>query len=626
MQKATLSLFNAVQVDKKKKAKDILLSQTIKDGYILSPEVAAIADAKLLKLISDTVGISGEKANASFHKSWKTIEESSDFQLVMQQILHYITTYGFEAMGIYNESSVYIPNEVLKIPKIKDGIRLIVIKGLTSKEILEKVIQLGSGIALKPETMDMMVEIISGNMFDIVTEVLPFIKNRELKSKIYDEYDIMPSEPLEFLRYTIQKLTNESLLIKNGKLIAKIKESKTALGTKTLDKMIKLAPNNLAEIFLRYKPLFLALKTVSSDKTFFNQLRKKAEKMHKPMKEDFLNSITSKLSNGKKITKKSLAEELAKVNIFRKIRLAYALKFRTHNNNSIVYKIRNGKGYATDFEFDNFIGAKDVLETVLNSIVEDLDVKGKTIYIPDFINYALPATEKMFTGNLPTGSYVTVPKDLIVGIHWTNTAQRGRVDLDLSTLSVDGKIGWDRNYRNGNNTVLFSGDITDAPRPKGASELFYIKEGSKNDQIMYVNDFNWREDSPVEAKIIVAQDVPKNFGRDYMVDPNKIIASVPIVITQKSNTLGLITKVGKENRFYFSSTSIGNNISSGYDEHADKAREYFANSLIDSIDFKDILERAGAKIVNEKPEKKKFIDLSPEALDKTTIINLINTK
>ncbi len=629
MQKATLSLFNAVQVGNKKRLPKVTegysMGATIPHGFILSPEAQSVCDDKLFDLITDTIGISGEKANAAFHKSWKVIEESSDFELRLQQILHYITTYGFEAVGIYSQDSVYIPAEVLNIPKLKDGIKLVVIKGLTKEEVLEKIVKLGSGIALKPDTMESIMEIITGNMYDVVTEILPVIKNKELKSKIYDAYDIMPTEPTEYLRYLLQKLTNDSLLIKSDRAIRKIKECNTKLHIKTLDGMLKHAPRNLAEIFLRYKPLFLALKSISKDKTFFNQLRKKAEKLHKPMKEDYLNSVTGKLRNDKKITKTTLFKELAKVNIFRKIRLAYALKFRTTEKDSIVYKVRNGRGYATEFEFENFEGAEEALEVVLNSIVKDLDVKGQLIYLPDYINYALPATEKMFTGNFPTGTYVTVPKDMIVGIHWFNTSDR--VDLDLSTVSANGKIGWDRNFRNGDNTVLFSGDITDAPRPKGASELFYIKSGSVDDQIMYVNYFNqYGEEQEVEAKIIVAQDAPKNFAKGYMVDPNKIVAVAPILINKKSNVLGLITKVDGENRFYFSSTSIGNNITSGYDDHSNKARKFLADSLKDTIDFREILVRAGAKIVTEKPAKKEFLDLSPEALDKTTIIDLITKK
>ena len=619
MNQATLRLFNAIQIDSKKKAKNIFLEKTIKDGYILSPEVANVISDSLLKEISDLVGISGEKANSSFHKSWKIIEESSIESLVIQQILHYFTTYGFEELGIYNENSIYIPREKLEIPDLNEDIKLVVIKGLTSEELLGKIIELGFGIALKKETLEDIMSIIEKNKYN--SKFIKLIQNRELKSKLYDFYGVVPDEPIEYLRFIINKLTGESLLIKNKYLIEKIKELKTPLHIKTLDKLLEQSPINLAEVFFRYKPLFLALKSISKNKTFFNRLRKKANILHKPMPEDFLNSITAKIKNGKKLLVKTFETELNNASIFRKIRLAYALKYRTVRNDSIVYRIRNGRGYATDFEFTELTKAKDAFNIVIDSIVKGLNVMGKIIYIPENVNYAFPATEKMFTGNFPTGSYVSIPEDMILGIHWFDRKE-GRVDLDLSTIGVSGKTGWDSNYRMEGNSVLFSGDMTAAPKPNGSSELFYIKQGDTDDKIMFVNYYNQSKGDEVEATIIVAHEKPYNFGRNYMVNPNNIIAKAKINISKKQNILGLITRVGGENRFYFANTAIGNSITSSSNDYADKAREYFANSLVNSIDFKDILKKAGAKIVNEKP-KKNFIDLSPEILDRITIINLL---
>ena len=62
------------------------------------------------------------------------------------------------------------------------------------------------------------------------------------------------------------------------------------------------------------------------------------------------------------------------------------------------------------------------------------------------MNYALPATEKQFTGDLPSGTSIRVPKDMVFGIHWENVPGHW-VDLDLSVTSpFTGKVGWDGNY------------------------------------------------------------------------------------------------------------------------------------------------------------------------------------
>ena len=82
----------------------------------------------------------------------------------------------------------------------------------------------------------------------------------------------------------------------------------------------------------------------------------------------------------------------------------------------------------------------------LKSMAPRLDrMEGKTIYIPYHVNYAMPVTEKQFTGHFPTGTSITVPQDMIAGIHWTNTDRH--IDMDLSVMNKNGKIGWDSAYR-----------------------------------------------------------------------------------------------------------------------------------------------------------------------------------
>lgn len=620
----TVKLFNAIQVESKKKATDLMVEKTIKHGFILSPEAASVVNDVVIKEISEAVGLSGEKANSAFHKTWKTVRDTPIETLVIQQILHYITTYGFEALGIFDENTVYIPNEKLKIPKVKDGIRLVVIRGLTKKEILEEIKTLGSGIALKKETLNDIMSIIEHNDYSS-RSIIGKVSNKELTSLLYDYYDLVPDKPVEFLRFVVSRITGESLLIKNRDLIRKITEADTKLHQRTLDKALKQAPDNLAEIFFRFKPIFLALKKLSKNKTFFNRLRKQAEFQHSPMSEDYLNSVTAKLKNNKRIYLKELRAELDKVNIYRKIRLANALSYRLQDTDSIVYRVRNGKGYASDFNFSpKKQKTQRILDVVVKSIADSLDVKNKTFYIPEFVNYAVPATEKQFTGHFPTGSYITVPDNMIIGIHWFNTPNK-RVDLDLALVGLKGKVGWDGAYRD--DDVLFSGDLTSAPRPKGASELFLIKKQIKEDKIMTVNYFNyWKDDEDeVEASIVVAHDKPKkSFSRGYLLNPNKVLGNAKINITRKQNVLGLVTCVDNENRFYFANVNIGNTISSYRNDSMIKTEKYFVNMVKSSLDLKSLLEKAGAKIVTEKPEKDEFIDLSPEAINKTTFINLLN--
>jgi len=246
-------------------------------------------------------------------------------------------------------------------------------------------------------------------------------------------------------------------------------------------------------------------------------------------------------------------------------------------------------------------------------------VAGKRIYIPDHIHYALPATEKQFTGNFPSGTYVSIPKDIIFGINWGNV--KGHViDLDLSLISpTEGKIGWDASYKTEN--ILFSGDITDARGPNGATELFYVKRQKKEAQILFVNYYNFEEKVEVPFKIIVAQERVSNWGENYMVNPNNLIAVSNSKIIQKEKILGLLVTTFDECKFYFTETSVGTSITSSSSPVAEHSRKYLFGFYENAIDLKDILIKAGAKIVDKKDGGD--IDLSPEGLAKDSILNLL---
>ena len=154
MEKAILRLFNSilvVETSPEKLASDVQ-ERTIRNGYLLSPEITP-TDERLAN-IEAVVGISGEKANAAFHKSWKTIRDTPIQILVIQQIIHYMTTYGFESLGIYNKDTVYIPVEALDIPEIElDKIPFVVVRSISREELLAAFVALCSGIALAEDTI-----------------------------------------------------------------------------------------------------------------------------------------------------------------------------------------------------------------------------------------------------------------------------------------------------------------------------------------------------------------------------------------------------------------------------------------------------------------------------------------
>lgn len=285
--KAIMKLFKAYvkEIDNKESKFDVN-ENALKKGILISDNCSL----DIIKIACELWGKDGFLLNQTFHKSFLTVVKSRQETLICQQIMHYITTYGFEEINIYDEQLVYIPNERLDIPKLNSDIKLINIRPITEIQLKEKLLKLSqSAIPLSEETIKQILEL--SDYMEISTDDLEKIKNKELKVALYEKLNILPENPNEFFRYLIYVLTKKTLVIKDRLTIQTLKTSDK---NKAL-KIIKLYNEkynivNLAEIFNRYKPLFLALKTTSSDacalelNSVINKISHLSKKYHKPMK------------------------------------------------------------------------------------------------------------------------------------------------------------------------------------------------------------------------------------------------------------------------------------------------------------------------------------------------------
>lgn len=636
---STLKLFNAIPIQSavKRNPTKAQLAKTLEFGLVIPPQVygnySASQIESLLEQITNESGLSSLQMNSTFHKSWKKVRDAPYYQLLVEQLYHYMTTYGFENMGVYTPEGVYIPRERLDVPHLVDGVKLQVIKAYTKKQLKEKLLKiLESGIALK--NLDDITAV--AKFCELSDDEVLSIKNREVKIRLYDTLDIIPRDPVEFLRYVLFKTTTKSLILTNVKTIEAIKAS-TVDVTPLFRKYDKIAGyKRLAETFLRFKRLYLAFKHNGNLSRDINIIARLAPKYHKPLQQPLMNTITGLIKQGKRIDMKRLDAELKESNIFRKVRLLSALNYRLTESSDILYRVRNGRSYATTMIVGDINKVEKIRDVVLKSIVKNLKhLKGKKIYIPSRINYALPATEKQFTGNIPNGSFVTVNKDMIFGIHWfnhnnstTHNSEYGyynnldRVDVDLSVISITGgKLGWDGRFRSSN--LKFSGDITDAPHPEGATEMFYIDKNFDDVMLLYANYFNYTE-KPVPIKLIVASEHPRAWHANYMVDPNHIQCMARTELRDKQTMLGIIVASNDECKFYFSEAALGDTISSSGGGYSDIARRYLTTLVTNAVMLEDVLEMAGAKIIREPT--KTAIDLSPEVIEKDTFINLLTPK
>jgi len=579
----TLKLFNAV-LARKSNEKPFISDE----GFII--ECDALWAKKEIISYYKREKLNGNDLNKTFHKSWQKIKESSRIELLIEQINHYISTYGSDF-----QNEIYIPKEVLNVPDLKLSFK--VIKVYTQEEMQEKCLSLlKSGIALKEETIDDLLYILHTELeYDFTGK--ENIRNKEAVIKIADRYDIYPENPVEFFRYVIYKTTRTMLLIKSNDLIDDIKKSK--FNPTYLFENFGL--EKMAEIFNRFKPLFLAYKN-RAPKTI-NKISKLSKIHHHPLISNPLNNATNILLENSDLHWLENATPFA---LFKALSACYS---RMYGQNTFVYRIRNGKswtkrGTATSVNELNY-------DFILNYLKSKYNLSEKKFYFPKDVAFGLPTSEKMFVGNIPTGTRFYGER-LAIGIYWEDSW--GANDLDLSGLNIAGKIGWNAAYSQDNGQLMYSGDMTSAPN--GAVEYLYANKYLNTPTLVMNSVFSG--DSNCGYKIVIGKG--DDISYDYMMNPNNLFAETKCNSVQKQTILGMLLPKDGKQCFVLLNFGAGNSHVSGTSEVSSMATNALYQQWYESISFNHLIEKLGAIITSEKEEAD--FDFSLETLEKDSFTKI----
>lgn len=580
----TLQLFNAVLA--KESGEKPFISN---DGFIIEPN-ALWAKKQIISYYSKEK-LNGNDLNKTFHKSWEKIKTSTRWELLTDQIEHYLSTYGSNF-----QDEIYIPNEVLNIPEMKLSFK--VIKAYSVEEMTEKCLALlKSGIALKEETINDLLYILNDEL-DYEFTGKENIRNKEAIIKIADLYEIYPENPVEFLRYVIFKTTNTSLLIKNDDLIESIKISK--FNPSYLFENFGL--ERLAEIFNRFKPLFLAYKGRAS-KTI-NKISKLSKTYHKPLVSNPLNDATNTLLDENDLPWLNNATPFA---LFKALSACY---LRMYGQDTFVYRIRNGKSWVKTGK-NNSVNEMN-FEYILTYLKSRFDLSGKTFYFPEDVEFGLPTSEKMFVGNIPTGTRFSGEK-LAVGIYWEDAW--GANDLDLSALNIGGKTGWNAAYNQGDGNLMYSGDMTSAPR--GAVEYLYANKGLHMPTLIMNNVYSGNTECGY--KIVIGKG--DHISQEYMMNPNHLFAEVRCKSVQRQTILGMLLPKGEKQILVLLNFGAGHTHVSGNSEIAVMATNALYQQWYEPISFNELVKELGATVTTEKAEAD--LDFSLETLEKDSFIRVL---
>lgn len=458
--------------------------------------------------------------NSTFYKSWEDIRSRGRWELFLDQVCHYMSTYGTNFEGrpfIMNDGQTpEFPYKELKV-----------LEGITEEELKVEITKLSySNIAMSEETLTSIQDIVTGLGISLDLEQ---IKNRELKLRMIPA-DYKFKDGQECLLWILWKWFNISMLVKNKVTFESIKPDASMLP------VILLNAKVLATVFYRNKDVFMQFKKCKELCHAVNMIRKLAVKLHKPMKK----SEWLRLDEFSKLERAII---FRKASIFKLVQMYNVL-----SNPTGYYVIRNGKAFYKETMKREV--NPEILDELLRNIVAKVP-EVEAVALPKGIELAMPTSEKNFIGDIPLGSYVECSEEnTMIGIYWKN--EYGARDLDLHVLTIDGyTVGWNSGYKH-QDAIIFSGDMTNA-LPE-ATEIMWFKKKPK-DSIVSVNEFFGQ--SKYYYDMFIAQEATTNFDRGYMVDPRNVIFKARMEFENKKDvTLGFF----KDGKFIFHSCNVGNGI------------------------------------------------------------------
>lgn len=583
----SLSLFNVVLSSEEK-----LEPFAIESKGVIINEYAAYAKNTIIKHL-ENLTLSGQDLNKTFYSTWK-------------QVQHFISFIELYKNTNIKEFLYKSKDNNIVLPEINfNDLEIFVIKGVSKDTLINKCLDLMiSGIAIKEDTLKDLFSILQ--LLDYKFSGKEGIKNKEANIYLAEKFSLFSEDAEEFLRYLVYYCIDSTSLIKNQATLIKITESNkdvsSKLGLYDLDK--------LAAIFNRFKPIFLSFKAANSKNTYLvNKISKMSKKLHKPMVENPINLVTQKLLTNKD------THWLKNATLFSLFKALKACHSRIQGQNSFVYRIRNGKSWA--IEKDNI--KVSVCETnykfMLKFLKENFNFNNKTVLLPLNIHYSLPTSEKMFVGNIPTGTKF-YGKSLATGVYWENNW--GANDIDLSGINIDGKIGWNTKASQSKNDLHYSGDITDAT--DGAIE-YLLSDSKSNLPATLVMSNIFTGDKNAGYKIVIAEG--DNVNKKLMLNPNKVITEIKTESASKNTILGLFLQEDEVKSFTLLNFS-GDSSHIAYDN--DKTT-LFTQALFQEwhkpLMLSDILLELGFSIIYEVEDNKKpDFDLNIKSLNKSTFIDL----
>lgn len=647
----TLRLFKAVVVKDHQTYNNMAEVKRIKDALFLRGifidedtlthlDVSAMPMDEIVRDADALYGVNLMKLNSSFYKTFSEMQSKSDFELFVDQILHYGSTYG-EITWLQNHGDIYEPetldNDTIVELQTKAK-AFTIIEGITETELEDKINTLfSSGIALKSEDIADLMKLASHYTIEINPDT---VANKEVQAILGATYGVLPRDFDAFMRVVFYTVTGTTLVIKDGLR----KDQFLTMDTLKADDIAQLfidyrnhyGIKAITENIMRYRKYILYIRKNASDRfnKFFNFILKQSKVDKKPRVKSVMANVVDS-----SVTVDMLTKSAENATIFQIVRAINVINERLSGYGQdavpVEYRIRNGYSWITEKSFN--VNSSD-LQVKLYTLVAILraktnaNFKDKVVFAP--IDYKVPTSTKTFAANAtPELTRIHVPGNVKIGVAWSKEA-----DIDLHARTIEGNsLGWNSGYRDGG--VYYSGDMMRLNSHGFAAE-YMLFNGYDGTAILSANPFDLWGNSELTLDIVISKDTEaKGIKSDVMTTFDDIVFHDKLSISYgKSLAFAVVTKVEDGYDIILSSASeFGNHVYVPNMNTQDMRLQILKRKADTSIGIHDFAILNGAVVTTDKAEfdayvkenevdEDNIIDLSPETMTQDKLIELLEVK
>lgn len=610
LQRALIKEFKSVYVDTKK---TLLIEpaldgiqRALRHGVLFNTDCfRGMAEHEILSVVNAAIseyGVNENKVNSTLYKRFSDVKNRSELELRIDQLLHYMSTYG---SGYRGTEVVYEP-EFLKGVDMDVKHQLVYITVISKEELADKIkSMLTSGIALSDETQDNLLTIIDGTKLDI--DYVSEITNREFMCRLCKENNLLPKNFDEFTRYLVYLATGSTLLIKSKDLYNHL--AMDGLEILPIQQAFNQYVNTfgieqVAKNITRYRKLYLILRKSLLHKKDLNKALKLSKKLYIPRKQSPLEHvIDANIEDIERAVKHASIYKLIKV---------FNSSIRSKSVGARYFKIRNGKSFLKieNKSVNDYRVAKGnvVAGTVLKEIIERLGSwSNKVFYIPEGIDYAVPTSAKDFVGSLPYMSkYHFKGKKLSIGIAWEQQA-----DLDLHAMTLDGRhVGWNGSFSDSG--IVFSGDMMNLNRYGYAAEFFEINPAMLSEPLIITANHCFSMDDVIKFDIF-STGAPINDelkqGVATQIDADSVLFHDELDnYDDRSKTLAIVIPTNDgECDVVYTDVSFGNVHVPGVNNTTKQLIKVMKNQAENTLTLRQLITSLGGHVVSDANELRKLL-------------------